>query len=134
MSRRRLLWPAALVGWTLLTWVTRLPLAWSDDDLSTGGKALATVPVALFVGLAVVAGAALAADRTAARARIRLTVRLLAGWSIAYWIVRLPLIAANDHPAGFVVVHAVLAVVAIGLGVAAIRATVATDRRSALAA
>lgn len=134
VSRGRLLWPAALVGWTLLTWVTRLPLAWGDDELSTGGKVLATLPVAVFVALAVAAGLALAADPAATGRRARFAVRLLGGWSIGYWAVRLPLIAVNDHPVAFVAAHAALALVAVGLGVAAIRASSTAPMRSSVAA
>lgn len=130
MPHRRLLWPTALVGWTLLTWVARLPLAWRDDELSTAAKVLATLPVTVFFALAVAAGLALAVDRRVTTGRGRLTVRLLAGWSIAYWVVRLPIIAVNDHPGGFVAVHAVLALVAIGLGVAALRTAAPVAARS----
>ena len=111
----------ALCGWTLLTWTTRVPLAWSDDELTTGGKVLATVPVLVFVVLAVVTGVAVLTRRAAAG-----TIVLgLAVWSVGYWVVRMALIATNGHPVGFVVVHAVLAIVAGALAVAAGRGVVA---------
>lgn len=103
----------ALSAWTLLTWTTRVPLYLTDDELDTGGKVLATLPVFTFVVLAAVAGVALV--RRTPGAEVAATV--LAGWSLAYWLVRLPLIATNDHPAAFLVVHSVLAVVAGGLSV-----------------
>lgn len=107
---------AALAAWTLLTWTTRVPLAWGDDALTAAEKALATVPVLAFVALALVAAVALV--RRSPRAGAAVTA--LAGWSVAYWLVRLPLILANDHPADFLVVHAVLAVVAGGLSALAL--------------
>ncbi len=106
----------ALCGWTLLTWTTRVPLAWSDDALDTGEKLLATLPVLAFVVLA--AAALVALLRRSPRART--AVVALAGWSLAYWAVRLPLILFNDHPAGFLVVHAALALVAGVLSVLAL--------------
>jgi hypothetical protein len=98
----------ALAAWTLLTWTTRVPLAWGDDALDTGEKVLATLPVLAFVVLAAAGGLALL--RRSERAGTAAVA--LAGWSLAYWLVRLPLILAHDHPAGFLVVHAVLAGVA----------------------
>lgn len=103
----------AFAGWTLFTWVTRLPLAWSDDELTTGEKALATVPVALFVVLALVSAVLVLLRRSAARS----VLLAFAVWTVAYWAVRMVLIAAHGHPAGFVAVHAVLALVASTLAV-----------------
>lgn len=114
----------ALCGWTLLTWTTRVPLAWSDDALDTGEKLLATLPVLAFVVLAGVAAVALLRRSPRAGA----AVVALAGWSLAYWAVRLPLILLDDHPAGFLVVHAVLALVAGVLSVLALRSL--SDRRA----
>lgn len=117
LSPRTRLAALALCGWTIFTWVTRVPLAWSDDALSTGGKVLATIPVLVFVVLAAVAGVAVLGRRSVAGT----VVAGLAAWSIAYWAVRIVLIAANGHELGFVVVHAVLAVVAAGLSALALR-------------
>ena len=103
---------AALVAWTLLTWVGRVPLLWSDEEQSTAAKVGSTVPVLVFVGLSVAAVALLLRHRPWTNA-----VAVLAIWSIGYWVVRYPLILTNDHPAAFLVVHAVLGVVAIGLSV-----------------
>jgi hypothetical protein len=47
--------------------------------------------------------------------RTRAVTTALAVWSIGYWAIRLPLILGHDHPAGFKVVHSVLALVAAGL-------------------
>lgn len=115
--------PLALCGWTLLTWTTRVPLAWSDDALDTGEKLLATLPVLAFVVLAALALVAVLRRLPPAG----IAVAALAGWSLAYWAVRLPLILLNDHEAGFLVVHAVLALVAGALSALSLR-TVATER------
>jgi hypothetical protein len=101
-----------LVAWTLLTWIGRVPLLWSDDEQSTAAKLGSSVPVLAFVGLALAAVVMLLRRRPWTNA-----VTLLAVWSVGYWAVRYPLILANDHPAAFMVVHGVLAVVAIGLSV-----------------
>ena len=85
---------AALVAWTLLTWVGRVPLLWSDEEQSTAAKLGSTVPVLVFVGLAVAAVVLLLRRRPWTNA-----VAVLAVWSIGYWAVRYPLILTNDHPA-----------------------------------
>ena len=103
---------AALVAWTLLTWVGRVPLLWSDEEESTAAKLGSTLPVLVFVALAVAAVVLLLRRRPWTTA-----VAVLAIWSIGYWAVRYPLILTNDHPAAFLVVHGVLAFVAIGLSV-----------------
>jgi hypothetical protein len=99
----------ALVAWTLLTWIGRVPLLWGATDDSTAGKLGQTVPVVVFVALAAVAGTELVTRRT------RTAAGVLAVWSIGYWAIRLPLVLANDHPVGFKVVHSVLALVAAAL-------------------
>lgn len=113
----------ALAAWTVLTWGTRIPLAWSDDELTVGEKLLAMAPVAVFLVVGVSAG--LAAWRGLGPApRV---VGALAVWSAVYWAIRLPLIFTGDHPVGFLVAHSVLAVVAGGLS-SAILVGLARDR------
>lgn len=101
----------ALCGWTLFTWVTRVPLLWSDDAVSGGAKLASSVPVLVFVTLAVAAGV-LSLRRSGSAG---LAVAVLAGWSVAYWIVRLPLVLLNDHPLAFDAVHSMLALVSCSL-------------------
>lgn len=103
----------ALAGWTLFTWTTRVPLMLTDPDLGTGEKALGAAPVLVFVALGL--GTALAVLRR--RPTAATWAFALAGWSLAYWAVRLPFILLNDHPVGFYVAHAVLAGVAGALSV-----------------
>jgi hypothetical protein len=102
----------ALVAWTLLTWIGRVPLLWGDDEQSTAAKLGSSVPVVVFVGLALAAVVVLVR-----RGPWTHVAAVLAVWSVGYWAVRYPLILANDHPAAFMVVHGVLAAVAIGLSV-----------------
>ena len=102
----------ALVAWTLLTWIGRVPLLWGDDEQSTAAKLGSSVPVVVFVGLALAAVVVLVR-----RGPWTNVAAVLAVWSVGYWAVRYPLILTNDHPAAFMVVHGVLAAVAIGLSV-----------------
>ena len=111
MARLRPRSAVALVAWTLFTWVSRVPLLWSDEEQSTAAKVAQSVPVLLFVGLAVAAVVVLVR-----RGPWTTVAGALAIWSIGYWIVRYPLILTNDHEAAFTIVHGVLAAVAIGLG------------------
>lgn len=111
---------AALAGWTLFVWVSRVGLAWSDDSLTTGEKVLGTLPPVIFVALATVTAVLLLTREVGARGP--LFAKLVTGFvlfSSLYWGLRLPFILANDHPGGFKVVHTVLAVVTVALAVPA---------------
>ncbi|MEJ7584503.1 MAG: hypothetical protein WKF43_10565 [Acidimicrobiales bacterium] len=122
MARLRPLPVAALAAWTLFTWVSRVGLAWGDDDLSTAAKVVATFPILIFVALALTVGVTLLT-----RGRLRPPTLALAGWTIGYWALRLPWILAQDHPGAFKVVHTALAAVAVGLAALTLRAL--GDRR-----
>jgi hypothetical protein len=89
----------ALPIWTLLIWTTRIRNIVADD--------WTVVDLLLPLGLTVLAVLALV--------RRRPGLLLLAGATTAVWLVRLPLVLVHDHPAGFKVVHAVLAVASIAL-------------------
>jgi hypothetical protein len=54
------------------------------------------------------------------------TVGLLAGWSVAVWVVRDARIVAADHELGFTIVHLVLGAVSVALAALAWR----EDRRA----
>ena len=105
----------ALVAATLLTWGNRIPLLWSDNSLSRSDKLTGSVPIALFVLLAIVALVGLVASGPVLAGAARQGAYVLAGWSILYWLVRLPMILLRDHPAAFKAVHTVLAAVAVAL-------------------
>ena len=117
----------ALVAWTLLTWIGRVPLLWGDEEQSTAAKLGSTIPVLLFVALGIAALVALV------RRGPWPAVAALAVWSIGYWAVRYPFILTNDHPAGFMVVHGVLAAVAIGLSAWTLSDLRSPERRRARA-
>ena len=92
-------WPVYLfVGWTVFVWAGRI---------RNGGSVL--------LALSFLALAAVALWR---RGR---WVTALAAYTVAVWAIRTPVILVHDHPAGFKVVHTVLAVVSIALAVAAVR-------------
>lgn len=102
----------ALPIWTLLVWTTRIRNIvdgdWSAVDL--------VVPVGL-TALAVIA-----------LVRRRPGLQLLAAATVAVWAVRLPFVLVHHHPAGFKVVHTVLAVASIGLAVATWRSVTRRPR------
>jgi NADH:ubiquinone oxidoreductase subunit K len=101
-----MLW--ALPVWTLLIWTTRI-----RNILGNRGHSTTELVVPLALTALAVAGLV---DR-------RRGVRALAIVTVGVWAVRLPLVLAHHHPAGFKAVHAVLAVVSIALAVGAWRAT-----------
>src|SRR4051812_44279130 len=97
MRARR--WPVyVFVAWTVFVWAGRI---------RNGGSVL------LAVSFLVLAAFALWRRRGWGTA--------LARWTIAVWAVRTPVILVHDHPAGFKVVHTVLAVVSIALAISAQR-------------
>jgi hypothetical protein len=107
----------ALAVWSLLVWTTRIRNIWTDDELSSAAQwsrtalALSFTVLALLVGYAVLRGASWRP----------LAVRLLAGWTIAVWVVRSIGIATADHDGAFIAVHVVLALVSVLLSSLAIR-------------
>ena len=103
-SRRRVLW--ALPIWTLLIWTTRLRNVLGDDPALSD----LLVPIAL-TGLGVLT----LVDR-------RRWLRPLAAATVAVWVVRLPFVLVHDHSGAFKIVHTMLAVVSVGLALAAWRA------------
>ena len=95
----------ALPIWTLLVWTTRIRNIVADDWTATD--------LILPIGLTVLAVAALV--------RRRPGLLVLAAATTAVWVVRLPLVLVHDHPAGFKVVHAVLAIASIALSITTAR-------------
>lgn len=113
-------WPAvaALCGWTVFLWITRIKNALGDDDMSAGGKTIAVITSLAFVG----AAGALAFAHVRSLPGARRGAAAFALVSIVYWLIRATTIVVRDHPAGFTVVHTVLALVTVGLGVWVLRA------------
>jgi hypothetical protein len=123
MPRRQPL-VAVLVGWTSFVWTTRIGNVWRDHGL-TGGEKLASTALALsFTLLAAVVLVAYVQRRP----WLAGAVLGLAGWTTGVWVVRFAAIATDGHGAGFVAVHLVLAVVSIGLSVAAVSRLRASSR------
>jgi len=122
MSRREPL-VAVLVGWTLFVWTTRIGNIWRDHSASTGGKVASTALALSFTALA----AAVLVGWLQRRPWLRRAVLGLTGWTVAVWLERSVAIVTDGRGAGFVAVHAVLAVVSVGLCVAALRRTPAAD-------
>lgn len=111
----------ALCGWTLFTWITRVPLLLGDHALSVSGKVMSLLPVLIFViGAIATANAVFRRLDSAGQ-----SVLLLAAWSMLYWPVRLGFVLTNDHELAFYVVHVLLGVVAVTLSVLAARAALA---------
>ncbi len=108
-----------LVGWTLFTWANRIRLAAADTSLHgfsrvwAIGLAVAFTLVALALGAAALAFVPTSAATPGGRLRRGALALALIG--SAWWAVRGVQISLHDHPIGFKVVHAVLAVVTIGL-------------------
>jgi hypothetical protein len=118
-SPRRGTWPVvALVVWSLYVWGTRISNALGDPALSIGGKAFSGGLSLTFVALAVAGIAIVARSWSRARTPIEVGVlRAFAGWTVAVWVVRVPMIVVADHVVGFKVVHAMLGVISVVLAV-----------------
>lgn len=103
-----------LSAWTLFVWVGRLRNIAADEALAGWELAWRAGLAAMFVGLALAVVAAVFVSRLA----LRSAAVALAGLGIVVWAVRGVDIALGDHPASFIAVHLVLAVVTTALSVA----------------
>jgi len=112
-------WPAvaALCGWTAFLWIIRIKNAVGDDRASASGKVIAVITALAFLG----AAGALASAHVRSHAGRRRAAAVFALISIVYWLIRAATIVVRDHPIGFTVVHAVLALITVGLGVWVLR-------------
>jgi hypothetical protein len=115
---------AVLVGWTFFVWTTRIGNIWRDHSLSGGQKVGSTALALSFTALAALVLVAYVQRRT----WLSGAVLVLAGWTTGVWIVRFAAIVGDDHAAGFVAVHLVLAIVSIGLAVMATRRVLGAGR------
>ncbi len=121
MERLRPYPVTVLCAVTLAIWVNRIWLAWTNpDDDTVAQKFVWSVPIVAFVAAAVVLLAMLAQGRAGTLTFVRL-VQGFALATIAYWAIRLPMILLADHPAGFKVVHTLLAVALGAASIAALR-------------
>ena len=117
MSPRRFPAALALAAWSLLVWTARIRNIWSDDELSSGEQWSRTVLALSFTVLALAVVYAVV-RRSAWRRSI---VLVLAGWTVAVWVVRSIGIATADHDGAFIAVHLVLALISAALSALAIR-------------
>ncbi len=109
----RLLW--ALVAWTAVVWVGRINNLLGDDQLTSSGRAWRLFLAAVFLGFAALSVAVLT-DRWRKLGSTRF-VAVFCIWTVTFWAVRGTGILFGDYGASFKAVHAVLAVVSIGLAV-----------------
>jgi hypothetical protein len=115
---------AVLVGWTLFVWTTRIGNIWRDRSASTGGKVASTALALSFTVLAVV----VVVGWLQRRRWLPRAVLVLGVWTVAVWVERSVAIATDHRGTGFITVHAVLAVVSVGLCGAALRRLSAADQ------
>ena len=92
-------WPLiAFLAWTVFVWAGRI---------RNGGSVLLAASFLVLAAIAIWRGG-------------RWTTALVV-WTIAVWAVRTPFILVHDHPAGFKIVHTVLATVSTVLALSAQR-------------
>ncbi|HVX17714.1 MAG TPA: hypothetical protein VHA73_06755 [Acidimicrobiales bacterium] len=132
-DRLRPLAVTVLGALTLAMWTGRLGLAWGTGG-SSASKLWATVPVVVFVvaGMAALAVVVRTPGPHLA-ARDRTLARVVAWWTIFYWVVRLPVIWFDGRSVGFKGVHTVLALVSWAAAGWTIRSLRSVRRRDALA-
>lgn len=112
---------------TLFIWGNRVWLAWTNPDDTLSQKLVWSAPITVFVVAAATASVMVLTDQVRTRAFVA-TVSVLAAGTIIYWGVRTPMIVLADHPVGFKVVHAVLAVVSVAASLVAGRWVVKAGR------
>ena len=126
MHRLRPLPVAAFSALTLLSWVNRIWLAWTNADDTVAQKVVWSIPIVAFVVAAAVLLVALLRGGSEA-SWFRPLVLAFAAATTIYWAIRLPIIWLNDHgltaeeELGFKLVHTVLAVVSVGAAALAAR-------------
>ena len=129
MRPRTVLSVAVLLLWSLFTWGGRIRNALADDALSSSERGWALALACSFVLPALVLAVAwwLHSGRTPWTGRsvppvggaLRVATLAFAAWTTGVWLVRgVDIALFSDHEVGFVVVHSVLALVAIGLSAA----------------
>ncbi len=116
---RRLAVPL-FAGWTLFVWGGRLRNLAADPGGFGEASRWSLWGSVAFVALALLV---LVARFTPVRAVLRPVLACLVLFTTGVWLVRAVDITLGDHSIGFIAVHVVLAVVSIGLGFLAWRAT-----------
>lgn len=113
--------PAVFAAWTLFVWVGRFRNLRADPEPTGRWTA---VGVAAFVILGAVLAASLVRGRLTGNWRRDAgpAVAALAALTTVVWLIRAIEISFDDHPAGFIAVHVVLAVVSIALAAGSVLA------------
>lgn len=92
-------------------WSSRIRNVLANDDLDSFGLAWRLGAAIVFLALALVCAVWLWRGRPGA-----LSLGVLAGWTVAYWLVRgTGILLDGNHAAGFKVIHTVLMAVSLGL-------------------
>lgn len=102
------------MAWTLFVWLGRIRNVAADPDLSGSARAW-SLGMAVTLSLLAVVTLVAVATRTLADPIARGAALTLAAASSAIWVVRAIGIAGNEHSAGFIAVHLVLAAVTLAL-------------------
>ena len=122
MDRFRPFAVSGLAVLTLVIWGNRIWLAWTNDEDTVAEKLVWSVPITVFVAVAVALVAVAVRGQPLTVGWRRTLATGLAWGTVVYWAVRAPMITLADHPAGFKVVHVVLALVSVAASAAALRA------------
>ncbi|MEM7339187.1 MAG: hypothetical protein AAF467_11095 [Actinomycetota bacterium] len=120
---RRLVPVLALITWTAIVWTSRIRNVLANDELTDVGRTGRIMLASSFLALAlapipaIVAYLRSPADRLASRlGALRGLATVLAGWTIAVWVVRGLMIGFGDWSVAFKLIHSALAATSIGLG------------------
>lgn len=128
-TRRRSIAVGLFVVWTVFVWAGRIRNALADDQLTSSERTTSLLLAGGFIAVAAVVSvlAAVAAARPSSRPLAVATavcVGVAATWTTGVWISRIIGIAGGDWSVGFVIVHAVLAVISTTLAVWALVASI----------
>ena len=121
MERLRPYPVAVLCAVTLFIWLNRIWLNWTNPDVDLPAKLALSIPITAFVVVSIVVLVAMVRGVDRGARWFRGLVRAFAGGTVLFWVVRLPMILLDDHPAAFLAVHSLLAIVSVVAAVAAWR-------------
>ena len=121
MERLRPYPVAVLCAVTLFIWLNRIWLNWTNPDVDLPAKLALSIPITAFVIVSFVVLVAMVRGVDRGAPWFRGLVRAFAAGTVVFWAVRLPMILLDDHPAAFLVVHSVIAIVSVLAAVAAWR-------------
>ena len=100
---------------TLFIWANRVWLAWTNPDDSVAERIVWSIPITFFVMASVILLIAHIRGANGSDPLIQKLGRWLVVVTVVFWVVRLPMISLADHEFGFKLIHAILALVSVGL-------------------